>query len=136
MAEDKSWGRANRRQRRETARELAKELVRQHLQEKGKFRTELTLALAAIVIGILLVLIAPQSKWTTGVWLVVVFGFGVYPMLHLGNWALKNIKWEWLRSVLALIAWAAGMTLLALSVCPRSADTSFLRKNEPSLKHL
>ncbi len=118
MPEGQSWGRGNRRQRRETARELAKELVRQRIPEKGKFSAELTLALAATVITILLVLIAPQSKWATGFWLAVVFALGIYPMLHLGDWALKKIKWEWLRSVLAMIVWTAGMTLLALHVWP------------------
>ena len=67
----KLGGRESRRQRRENAREFAKELVRQNISadKKKQFRLDFSLALIGIVLTILLVLIAPQSKWGTGVWL-------------------------------------------------------------------
>ena len=121
MAEGKTWGRESRRQRRETARELAKELISQniHAEKKNQFRLDFTLAFVGIVITILLVLIAPQSKWGTGVWLVVAFTFGFYPMQHLASWVFGWIKWRWLRSVMATVLLAIIMVALTMRVWPR-----------------
>lgn len=80
------WGRAHRRIEREAARELAKSLMREGVVRTGKFRWDLTLACVVAVIGLLVIIAPPQSRSTMLAWIIVMFGFAVYPALHFAQW--------------------------------------------------
>jgi hypothetical protein len=57
-----------------------------------KFRWDYTLACVLGVMAMGMVLLPPQTPIVAGIWLITMFGVGIYPALHLAEWALPIDK--------------------------------------------
>ncbi len=114
MSEQKGY--VTRAERRATARELAKLLIHQP-QGKKKFRFDYTLAFVAAAMGVILVLSPPQTKPAAVFWLCVLFGLGIYPVLHLAAWVIPG-KNAWIARTFALAVWGAIIVGVGLKVWP------------------
>ena len=106
MSQQKGY--PTRAERREAARELAKLLVKEGPSKK-KFRWDVTLTCAVAVMAIVIVFVPPVDRISTLAWLLLMFGLGVYPALHLGEWALPRCP-KWIADLLAI-----AMVLLLIS---------------------
>lgn len=138
----------SRAERRAAAREAAKQLL-QRPARKERFRWAYTFGCVGIAAGVLIALIPPKTPLTAGMWLLVVFGILVYPMLHFVEWLLPiNPKWlTYMGSilVLAIIVFGFGKVVLP-DVMPNlsitrdpyfiAAGPSFITANRESLGDL
>lgn len=106
---------ASRAERRAAAREAAKQLLR-HPPEKKRFRWDYTLTLFAVALGILIVLVPPQTIRSAAIWLLILFGVLVYPVLHLVEWLLppnrKSLTYSGSILLLAIITFGFGKVVL------------------------
>lgn len=105
----------SRAERRAAARQAAKQLL-QHPPEKKRFRWDYTLGCLGVALGILIVLIPPQTRLSAGLWLLILFGILIYPVLHLAEWRLPT-KPKWLTYsgsilFLAVITFGFGKVVL------------------------
>jgi hypothetical protein len=105
----------SRQQRREEARQVAKLLLRRG-PPKG-FRWDYTLGFLGIAIGIFLVLVPPQTRVATVIWLGALFSVLVYPALHLAELVLRsNQKWRTYPTTLFILA--AVVATIGLRIWP------------------
>jgi hypothetical protein len=104
-----------RQERKAAAREAAKLLMQ---GERKKFRWDYTLAFVVAIMGIVIYFRPPQDLLSALFWLVIMFGLGIYPVLHFSELILPN--WKVLR-LAALLVWVFVVLSFGVSVSPPPA---------------
>lgn len=115
MSEEKGY--LTRAEKREQARQLAKEILRNNPIPPPRWRTDLTLTLAVGVLGIILVFMPPQTERTTLLWLVAMFGCGLYPALHFTELALRTRK-KWIPKIVGSCVFGILVITFGIRVWP------------------
>ena len=92
--------------------------------ERKEFRWDITLGFAVAAMTLIITLAPPQTKPAMMFWLVATFAMGVYPALHLADWALRFVRWRVVARAFMLICLAVGIFLFGRHVWPRVIDVT------------
>jgi hypothetical protein len=105
-------------ERRAAAREVAKRLLQNPPKQKS-FRWDYTLGCIALAMGILIVVVPPQTQLSAALWFFALFAVLVYPVLHLSVWILPPRKRRAITYSVAVLVLVLGVGAFGSSRWPR-----------------